>query len=235
MFLQSWKIELLSTLMLLLFVLALALGLGSSRVDDGVDKIVDLGYTKYNGKVFRDGTAHWLGMRYAAPPIGNLRFAAPQKPANINTTISASKVSRNAASTSHMANIVLQLAKRCLSTHSTVKDKPIPETLSEDCLFANVYAPSSANNNSNLPVFIFIQGGGFNESPGSNDGGKLLKASGMNIVIVTFTYRVGPWGFLASKEVQNRGSLNNGLKDQRQMLYWIQQHIRKVSQPARIE
>lgn len=233
MFLQSWKVELLSTLTLLLFVLALGLGLASSQGDDGVDKIIDLGYTRYNGKAFRDGTARWLGMRYAAPPIGNLRFAAPQKPANINATISAFKVSGTSASTSHVANIVLQLAKRCLSTHSTVKDRSIPKTLSEDCLFANVYAPASANNTSNLPVFLFIQGGGFNESPSSNDGGKLLKASGLNIVIVTFTYRVGPWGFLASKEVQTYGSLNNGLKDQRQILYWIQQHIRKVSQPAK--
>jgi cholinesterase len=76
-------------------------------------------------------------------------------------------------------------------------------------------------------VYVFIQGGGFNENSGTSNGRTLLKASGMSIVIVTFNYRVGPFGFLASTEVQDNGSLNNGLKDQRQMLYWIQDHIRQ--------
>ncbi len=76
-------------------------------------------------------------------------------------------------------------------------------------------------------MYVFIQGGGFNENSGTSNGRKLLKASGMSIVIVTFNYRVGPFGFLASTEVHEKGSLNNGLKDQRQMLYWIQDHIRQ--------
>ena len=51
----------------------------------------------------------------------------------------------------------------------------------------------------------------------------------MGIVVVNFNYRVGPYGFLASSEVQAKASLNNGLKDQRQVLHWIQVHISKVS------
>jgi carboxylesterase type B len=50
----------------------------------------------------------------------------------------------------------------------------------------------------------------------------------MNVVIVTFNYRVGPYGFLTSKEVQANGDLNIGLKDQRMVFEWVQRHISKV-------
>lgn len=50
----------------------------------------------------------------------------------------------------------------------------------------------------------------------------------MNIVVVTFNYRVGPYGFLAGKQVEEGGSLNNGLKDQIKALEWVQKHIHKV-------
>jgi carboxylesterase type B len=47
----------------------------------------------------------------------------------------------------------------------------------------------------------------------------------MNIVVVNFNYRVGPWGFLAGQEVLADGSVNNGLRDQRLALEWVQQYI----------
>lgn len=51
----------------------------------------------------------------------------------------------------------------------------------------------------------------------------------MGMIYVDFNYRVGPYGFLASSEVQSKSSLNNGLKDQRKALEWVQKHISKVS------
>lgn len=51
----------------------------------------------------------------------------------------------------------------------------------------------------------------------------------MGMIYVDFNYRVGPYGFLASSEVQSKGSLNNGLKDQRKALEWVQKHISKAS------
>lgn len=50
------------------------------------------------------------------------------------------------------------------------------------------------------------------------------------MVVVTFNYRVGPYGFLAGEEVEQGASLNNGLKDQRKALKWVQKHISKVGQ-----
>lgn len=48
------------------------------------------------------------------------------------------------------------------------------------------------------------------------------------MIVVTFNYRVGPYGFLASEEVEKGGSLNNGLKDQIKALRWVKKHISKV-------
>ena len=56
----------------------------------------------------------------------------------------------------------------------------------------------------------------------------------MDLVVVTFNYRVGPYGFLASKEVLADGNTNVGLFDQRKALEWVQQHISKVNQPQRL-
>lgn len=75
-------------------------------------------------------------------------------------------------------------------------------------------------------MFFFIQGGGFNSDSNANyNGTGLINASGMNIVVVNFNYRVGPYGFLAGTEVEQGGSLNNGLKDQIKALEWVKQYI----------
>ncbi len=182
---------------------------------DRIELVVDLGYSRYNGRALQDGTSQWLGMRYAAPPVGNLRFAAPQDPIR-NTNLQPADEYR----------------PRCLPTLSAVSDGPIPTDRSEDCLFVNVQAPSHNtgfwNSSTKLPVYVFIQGGGFNDNSGTNDARELIKVSDMGIVVVDFNYRVGPYGFLTSSEVQAKGSLNNGLKDQRKLLHWVQEHISKV-------
>lgn len=71
---------------------------------------------------------------------------------------------------------------------------------------------------SKLPVFVYIQGGGFNANshPRLNGTG-LVKKSEMGIVVVTLNYRVGPWGFLVDGD---KLTPNNGLRDQRQALKW---------------
>lgn len=115
----------------------------------------------------------------------------------------------------------------CLSTGSTT----ITSGFSEDCLFVDVYAPTKARQGSDtpLPVYVYIQGGGFNSNSNANyNGSGLITASDLNIVVVTFNYRVGPYGFLASKEVQANGNLNNGLQDQRKLFEWVQKYIKEV-------
>ncbi len=116
----------------------------------------------------------------------------------------------------------------CLGSRQRVANQPIPPTNSEDCLFLDLYAPSNATDDSKLPVYVFIQGGGFNFNANANlNGTSLVMASGRNIIVITFNYRVSLYGFLASAEVQIGGSLNNGLLDQRKVLRWVQKYISK--------
>ncbi|KAJ0355800.1 hypothetical protein COL154_011219 [Colletotrichum chrysophilum] len=79
-----------------------------------------------------------------------------------------------------------------------------------------------------LPVMIWISGGGFVQLLNENyNGTGLVEASNNGVVIVSFNYRVGPYGFLASEELQKEGSLNIGLHDQRAAMKWVEQHIGK--------
>ena len=81
-----------------------------------------------------------------------------------------------------------------------------------------------------MPVYVFIQGGGFNLNGNANyNGADLIDAGDDGIVVVNFNYRVGPYGFLAGREIVANSSLslNNGLKDQRKALEWVQKHIQQ--------
>jgi carboxylesterase type B len=174
------------------------------------DTCVHLGYSSYNGAALPNGVTQWLGIRYAAPPLGDLRFAAPQDPPTVEGIVEADK---------H--------GPICLATLSNGEFAPLSSpTRNEDCLFMDIYAPSNATETSKLPVMFFIQGGGFNTNSNANfNGSGLVLASEMNMIVVTSNYRVGPYGFLASQEVLEGGSINNGLKDQRKAMEWVQQHI----------
>jgi carboxylesterase type B len=90
----------------------------------------------------------------------------------------------------------------------------------------NVWSPTNASANSKLPVWLFIQGGGYsNNANGNYNGSEVVQRSGSEIVFVNFNYRVGVLGFLASDRVRKNGNLNAGLLDQRKALHWVQQHI----------
>ncbi|OTB10372.1 hypothetical protein K445DRAFT_70422 [Daldinia sp. EC12] len=172
------------------------------RLVFAVDTTVDLDCNKYVGFATPNGITQWLGIRYAAPPVGDLRFMPPQDPPCNKTTQIADK---------H--------GKLCLSTSNSPPDN----SHSEDCLFLDVYAPTEATRHSKLPVFFFIQGGGFNVLSNPNfNGSGLIEASGNSIVVVTFNYRVGPYGFITHED---KITPNNGLRDQRKALQWVQDHI----------
>lgn len=94
--------------------------------------------------------------------------------------------------------------------------------MSEDCLFLNVQSPAEAVN---LPVLVWIHGGGYGAGSGQNDFTELLQANGNSFVVVSVQYRLGPFGFLASEEVVGRGVANAGLLDQFFALQWVQAYI----------
>lgn len=194
-----------------------------------VSPVVALPYSTYRGVALQNGVSQWLGMRYAAPPLGPLRFSAPVDPLNTTGVLDADRVLPPCPTLPLQGlTTIYQHGLICLATN----DSPSRNTTSEDCLFIDVYAPSNATTASPLPVFFFIQGGGFNSDSNSNyNGSGLIKASGDNIVVVNFNYRVGPWGFLAGQEVLKGGSVNNGMKDILMALNWVQKYIGQVYTP----
>ncbi|KZM21516.1 uncharacterized protein EKO05_0006255 [Ascochyta rabiei] len=184
------------------------------RLAAAVDVTVDLGYARYRGKDIGNGVHRWAGMRYArsVSRVDGLRFTAPQEPLE-----ELNKVTSDAT----------KFGPLCIGTQSALAAE-FGDKWSEDCLFVNVFAPSKATNTSKLPVYVFIQGGGFNMNGNANyDAADLIDAAGGDMVVVNFNYRVGPYGFLAGKEIEANKtlSLNNGLKDQRLLLKWVQKYI----------
>lgn len=180
---------------------------------------IDLGYARYRGKDIGNGVFRWAGMRYArsVSRVDGLRFTAPQDPLNERNVVDATA-----------------FGPLCIGSGSDLKAE-FGEDHSEDCLFINVFAPANATNTSSLPVYVFIQGGGFNVNGNANyNGADLINAGDDGMIVVNFNYRVGPYGFLAGHDiVANKSlSLNNGLKDQRFALQWVQKHIHEFGGDA---
>ncbi|KAK0211202.1 Alpha/Beta hydrolase protein [Desarmillaria ectypa] len=105
---------------------------------------------------------------------------------------------------------------------------------SEDCLFLNVYVPGQLGSRKNLPVVVWIHGGGYVagsangfSGPDAYNGNDLVRESGDGVVAVVIQYRLGLFGFLAGESVKVNGVLNAGLLDQQFALQWVQTHITK--------
>ncbi|KAJ6477332.1 Alpha/Beta hydrolase protein [Mycena vitilis] len=175
--------------------------------------VVDLGYAKYQGVVESNITT-FRGIRYAAPPTGNLRWQAPASPANVGGIQQAVDNPTQC----------LQGAEGTAATNPlTVRDVE----QSEDCLFLSVYSPGF-NSNASLPTIVWIHGGGYAlGSAGEYNGAEIVQESKNQVVVVVIQYRLGLFGFLAGQEVKDGGALNAGLLDQDFALRWVHKNIHK--------
>ncbi|KAJ6520815.1 Alpha/Beta hydrolase protein [Mycena vulgaris] len=183
--------------------------------------IVDLGYAQYQGTVnTANNITNFLGIRYAAAPLGDLRFRAPQPPANV-TGVQLATVQPNAC---------LQPPVGVSSTN--------PFVAAEDCLFLNVYYPSDVAGAplADLPTVVWIHGGGYllgSASAFNANGEDIIRQSNRGVVVVLIQYRLGVFGelfsycFLPGAAVKQDGSLNAGLLDQDFALRWVNAHITK--------
>ncbi|TKA77913.1 hypothetical protein B0A49_04304 [Cryomyces minteri] len=170
---------------------------------------VDLGYQVYQGVAnSTTGLNTFKGIRFASPPTGSLRWQAPQPPMMNRSAVAQANTYQSSCPQSPDSS-----------------GKPINTTLdfaSEDCLFLNVYAPANA---SNLPVLVWIHGGGYGAGNGREDLTAIIKANNNSFVGVAIQYRLGAFGFLSSDEVYRNGVVNAGLLDQHFALQWVQAYI----------
>src|ERR1700729_906833 len=155
------------------------------------------------------GVNSFLGLPYAAPPTGNLRWRPPQPAA-------AWSGGRDAT----------QFGASCPAVTDPQKTPFLrPGSISEDCLYLNVYTPA-AGPGANRPVLVWIHGGGLVQDGARNYDGTKLAADGA--VVVTINYRLGALGFLAHPALASRpgGAAGNyGLMDQQAALRWVQRNI----------
>ncbi|KAG5658830.1 hypothetical protein KAF25_007383 [Fusarium avenaceum] len=177
---------------------------GTEPTKEKEGPFVDLGYAEYEGNVLDSDIHEYLGIRFAKAPSGDLRWRAPVKPDAMTKPQKAQ-----------------EYAPYCPGVNDGISSR-----IDEDCLFVNVWTPANATSDSKLPVMVFFQSGGYirNASPYVN-GTQLITTSDNSIIFVNFNYRVGMFGFLAGKEVEEDGDLNAGLLDQRFLLQWVQDHI----------
>ena len=151
------------------------------------------------------------GIPYAAPPVGDLRWRAPQP----------------AASWSGVRQTT-GFGPRCMQGHIFSDMVFRDDAPSEDCLYLNVWTPATSSD-ARLPVMVWIYGGGFAAGAASEprqDGENLARKG---VVVVSFNYRLGVFGFFShpdlAKESGHKASGNYGLLDQVAALQWVQKNI----------
>ncbi|EPS94652.1 hypothetical protein FOMPIDRAFT_50199 [Fomitopsis schrenkii] len=154
----------------------------------------------------------FLGMPFAQPPVGSLRFANPQ---SLNTSFNGI---RDAT----------EYSVECVGYGSDQWGFNV----SEDCLYLNVIRPANYSSyDEPLPVGVWIYGGSFVEggSPDQRYNLSFIVQNSVEInkpfIGVSFNYRLSAWGFMASGQLAGEGSTNMGLRDQRIALQWIQDNI----------
>lgn len=163
----------------------------------------------------------FLGIPFAQPPIGDLRWKAPQPVENYEGILHAKKFSPAPV----QANVFGDMVSR-------------GDGQSEDCLYLNIWTPKDKKPEG-LPVLVYFYGGGFVAGDASEpryDGASMAQKG---IVVVTTNYRLNIFGFLAhpelSAEADYNASGNYGLLDQHAALTWVKDNISAFGgDPARV-
>jgi para-nitrobenzyl esterase len=152
-------------------------------------------------------TRQFLGIPYAKPPTGDLRFAPPQP----------------AAAWSAMRDATA-FGPGCPQPSGTLS---ATGTIDEDCLSVNVYSPADTGDKA-LPVMVFIHGGAFTTGASSQYDGTSLSETGP-AVVVSLNYRLGALGFFSDASLDGtrsgKPSGSDGLRDQQLALHWVQDNI----------
>eukprot|EP01088_Endostelium_zonatum_P003995 TRINITY_DN15207_c0_g1_i1.p1 TRINITY_DN15207_c0_g1~~TRINITY_DN15207_c0_g1_i1.p1 ORF type:complete len:542 (-),score=82.74 TRINITY_DN15207_c0_g1_i1:23-1648(-) len=184
-------------LLLLLFISITILNVS------GINPVVSTQQGLVRGQILSDSISY-LGIPYARPPVGDLRWAAPQPPHSWSPSVL------------NATGFPYGCPQRCVLPPHTC-----PEKQSEDCLYLGVYTPLTPSH-SLLPVIVFFPGGRFEQG----EAGVTLYsgsyfANKTNVITVVANYRLGALGLLKLPHMKG----NYALDDQRFVLKWVQQNI----------
>ena len=166
---------------------------------------------KVQGKMSADGQARdFLGIPYAAPPVGPLRWKPPQPAAKRHGVFQATAFGHRCFQQENYDDMVFRDPGE-----------------SEDCLTLNVWTPA-AKSSAKLPVMVWIYGGGFSGGTTSEprqDGEHLTRKG---VVVVSMNYRLGIFGFMATQELAaedpHHAAGNYGLMDETAAMQWVRRN-----------
>ena len=203
-----------------LAIVGLALGLATPA--HAASLTVKTAQGKVHGKTINGGKVRaFLGLPYAAPPVGGLRWKAPVQPAKWKGVRDATRYGARCEQRRIFSDMVFQ-----------------DSGPSEDCLFLNIFTPARAKAKSKLPVMFWIHGGGYVGGSASEPrhNGDFLPTKG--VVLVTINYRLGVFGFLATADLAKEadGAAGNyGLMDMVAALRWVKDNIARFGgDPANV-
>ncbi len=162
--------------------------------------------------ISNSGLREFKGVPYAAPPVGDFRWKEPQPKKNWNGVLETK-----------------QFAPRAMQLPVFGDMSFRSKGMNEDCLYLNIWTPTTKTSIEKLPVLVYFYGGGFVAGDGSEpryDGESLARRG---IVVVTVNYRLGVFGFLAhpelTKESPHKASGNYALLDQAAAIQWVKRNI----------
>jgi para-nitrobenzyl esterase len=171
-----------------------------------------------SGVTLNSGVRAFKGIPFAAPPVSSLRWKEPQPPTRWEGVRKADT----------FGNVCVQPSQPKRVPNNVAVDLPDSPKMSEDCLYLNVWT-YAARANARLPVMFWIYGGAYTEGAGSsphNDGEALARKG---VVLVTFNYRLGAFGFFShpelTRESGRNASGNQALMDTIAALQWVQHNI----------
>lgn len=190
-----------SLMVIILMVMGLSAMPQVSRASDAPTVATDKG--EVIGQVV-EGVRQYLGIPYAAAPVGDLRWAPPQAAESWDQPLDATS-----------------FGSSCPQVDSVIS----AESTNEDCLFLNVYVPEKADTQDRLPVMMWIHGGGLNQGAASDYDMSDLALTG-NLVVVSINYRLGVYAYYALPELlESDPAVNFGLQDHQAAMQWIQNNI----------
>ncbi|TVV74515.1 carboxylesterase/lipase family protein [Sphingomonas solaris] len=185
----------------------------ASPVTTPVTVGIDTG--RIEGVVGKDRVRLFRGIPYAAPPIGDLRWRAPQPATAWSGVRPATEFGTSC--------MQIRIPPRLKPPEPVVTEE---KRIGEDCLYLNVWAPVGAKK---LPVMVALHGGGFilGSGSGSNKDGTTLAKDG--VIVVSINYRLGAFGFFAHPALTAAGgaepATNFALLDQIAALRWVKRNI----------